>query len=184
MAVERTVVAVFAQPHAHARLERVLEQLVPLGERGERHAEPFALLLVVAAPDPEPRPAAREDVQRGHRLGQHARVPEVRAGGQRHEPDGRRVRGEETERGVRLEARALGAAHDRVLPQVVTDRDAVEATGLGQLAHVAEEAGHLVGLDRPAEIGEMHHELHDVSTRSGAATFVGSRSSRLRATSG
>ena len=51
----------------------------------------------------------------------------MRGRGEGQEPDGAGVGGEEGEGGVRLEAGALGAAHDRVLPEVVSDGDAVEA---------------------------------------------------------
>ena len=80
LAVERPLVAPLAGPHAQAGLDGLLEQLEALGERRERQAEALGLLRVVPGADAEHRPAAREDVERRHDLGEQAGVA-VRHGG-------------------------------------------------------------------------------------------------------
>ncbi len=139
--VEAAVVAVRADPHPGAELQGVLKQLVAGGRPREGDAETLTLLPVVTGADAQPGAATGEDVQGGHRLRQHGRVPEVDPRGQGHQPDRARVGGEEAEGRVRLQARAFGAAHDRVLPQVVADRDAVEASLVGQRRDFGEQAG-------------------------------------------
>src|SRR4029079_2174720 len=53
----RRVGPVFALPHPHAHLESVLEEVEARRDVGKGKAEAFALLLVVARTDAEPRPA-------------------------------------------------------------------------------------------------------------------------------
>ena len=151
MTAERTVVALLAGPHAGAHLKGVLEQLVARRQRWEGHAQALAFLLIVAGPDPEPGPPPGEDVEGGHGFGQHGGVPEVGAGGNRQQTDRAGAGRHEGEHGVGLEAVHFGAAHDRVLPNVIGDGDAIQPALVGERGDVGQHLREVLGTGRPVE---------------------------------
>ena len=158
--LERALVAMLARPHPEADLERLLEQVESLGERAEPEAQPGRLVLVVAGPDPEHRPAAGQDIERRDHLGEQAGRPVGRRGRERHQPDPFRPRGQEPESGVGLELRLVRAAHDRVLPEVVRHVDAVEPRGLRGRRDLPERRAQGVRAAVPRHDRHVQSELH------------------------
>jgi hypothetical protein len=73
--------------HPSADRERLVQAVHPLADPREVEAVALVLRLVPGRPDPQDRPAARDDVQRGHGLGEKRRVAVGDAGDQRPQPD-------------------------------------------------------------------------------------------------
>jgi hypothetical protein len=68
------------------------------------------------------------------------------------------VRGQEAQRGVRLQHLVLGGAED--LPQVVHDADPVEAGLVGRGGHVGEHRPQPRRAVGPGEIGDVQTQFH------------------------
>jgi len=93
-------------------------------------AEAVRLLLVIPRADAQHCAATRQDVERGHHLGQEAGGPAGRGCGEGQQPDAVCAGGDVPEGCVRLEVVANWPANDWVEPDVVGDRDRVEPGGL------------------------------------------------------
>src|SRR5215831_1759121 len=68
LSLERTLVALFALPHAQADLEHLLQPLVALFQWREGQSRPTRLLFVITCSNAEPRSTTRQHIQGGHRL--------------------------------------------------------------------------------------------------------------------
>ena len=91
-ALERRLRPVARPSHiAWAIAQRLLEHLEALAERREREPEAERLLLVPGGADPEPCPAARQDVERRRRLDPQAGLAVVDAADHQAEPGPRGV---------------------------------------------------------------------------------------------
>src|SRR4051794_22826238 len=86
-----------ALEHAVGDRERLLEHLESFAEGRERETERPRFVLVPRRSDPEPGPAARQDVEGGCRLHPESRVPVVDSTDHQTESRARRVRRHETE---------------------------------------------------------------------------------------
>src|SRR3981189_3006482 len=95
-------------PHLLADSQRFLQPLEPFGYRWEGNAEATMLPLVPGGTDPERGPAAGQHVERGHDLGEQARMPVGHAGDEQAESYGRGVSGQVAKRCVALQHRILG----------------------------------------------------------------------------
>ena len=118
-------------PQRAHRLDAGLERVEPLGGRRERQPEAEVLALPPAGADPDERPASRDHVEGGRRLGGDPRRPERHRGDQRAEPQAGVEPGEQAERHPRLRDRLPGGADLRDLDQVVHQRQAREAGLVG-----------------------------------------------------
>ena len=165
--IELAVVrALVPGPHLQADLDGLLELLETLGDRREPDAEAARLFLVPARADPQPRPAAGQHVQGGDGLGQDARVPVDGPGDERAEPGARRVRGQEAQRGVRLQHFVLGRPDRADLEEVVHDHDVREAGVVRGAGHGGQGGAELFGTSRPGEIGNLKSDLHTITSGS------------------
>jgi hypothetical protein len=120
---EGPLVTLLAAPHPAADPDRVFEQLVALGEGRVGDAQPARLGLVVAGADAEPGAATGDDIQRGCRLGEQARMAVRRGRRQGKQLGAAGVGGQERQGRVALQHRPLGGAHHRVPLDVVHDGD-------------------------------------------------------------
>ena len=111
--------------------QRVLEPGVPFGAGWEVDAEGGVLLREPAQPEATDRPAVRQHVERGDRVGEHGRMTEERRRDEHAEPDPLGDTGQPGERGVRL-GQVLPRRTDlRDLAQVVHHPDVLDAGRLG-----------------------------------------------------
>ena len=118
------------------------------------------LLVVPGCADPQPRSAAGEHVQRGHRLGKDARVPVGDARHEGAEPCRPGVGGQEAEGSVGLQHRFLGSANPPDLEEVVHDPDRVVAGAVGGPGDLGEGGPDLGRTARPCERRNLQSELH------------------------
>ena len=95
-------------------LERLVEAVEPLLQRGQVDAVGVALLLVPAGADPELEPAVRDDVERGGHVRQHRRVAVGVAGHEHADPQPLRGLGQRRRGDPALEARAGRVREDRI----------------------------------------------------------------------
>jgi hypothetical protein len=131
---------VVAGPHPGGDLQRLLQPLEPLGDRGHVQAHGRRLLGLVARAQPEPGPSTGEHVEGGDRLDQQGRRPEGHPGDHGAEPDTLGLSGQEPQRGVGLQHLGLAGRGRRVgLEQVVDDPDGVDPGLVG----VPDQAGEL-----------------------------------------
>ena len=160
LARERSLIAALTLPHAQADLDRLLQHLESLRKRWEGNAQTARFLLVPASADAQHRPAAGEDVERGHHLGEKGRMPEVHSGHQRHEPAPPRMGGDDTERGEALELRLLRATQVRALPEVVGHTDHVESGVICGASDPGQRLRHAGRSAIPGVIRDLHTKFH------------------------
>src|SRR5215212_2524085 len=153
--LEGPLIATLTAPHPQANLDRLLEHLEALLERGKGYPQPARLLFVMTGPDAEPDAPAGEHVQGGHRLCQQARVPEVRSRHHRCEFDSAGVCGKERQGRVALELLALWPTHNRMLPEVVCHTDAIQARFLGGPRDLGQCRAKAFRAARPVEAVEL-----------------------------
>src|SRR6059036_1414439 len=107
-----------AAPHLETDLQRLLEAFESLRERRDGDAERARFVLVPGGADPQDRATAGEHVERRDHLREHAGVAIHRSGHHGEDLRPRRVRRDETERGVSLEHLPLGWAEATNLEEV------------------------------------------------------------------
>jgi hypothetical protein len=152
VAFERAVVV---GEHLVHVAQGLFEHFEPLLGGGERKAEPAGLLLVPAGADAEDRAAAREHVERGDGLGEHAGLPVDHAGDHGEQLDALGVRGQVAERRVGLEHVVLDRTHVRDLEEVVHHREVFEPGLVRGMRDFGEFGAQLGGPVRPGEIGNL-----------------------------
>src|SRR5579864_2600566 len=118
--------AVLALPHGQADLQCFLEPLEPFRDWREGNAQPSTLQFVPGGTDPEPGPAAGEDVQGGHRLGEDARIAVDGAGHHGTQLHPLRHRRHEGQRAVALEHLVFRRTEAANLPEVIHDPERIE----------------------------------------------------------
>src|SRR5215210_868045 len=157
---EGAFIATLTAPHPQADLDRLLEYLEALFERREGNSEAARLLFVMAGPDAEPGPPPREHVQGGYRLGQYARVSEVRPRHHGRELDIAGVGGQERQGRIALQFGGLRATHYRVLPNVVRHTDAIESCLLGGPRDPGQCWAEADCSSGPAKVVDLEPEFH------------------------
>jgi len=125
-----------AGEHAVGDLQRLFELLEPSGERREGQTQRPGFVVVPGGADSQPRPAAREDVERGRRLDEEARRPIRDCSDERPELDSAGVRRGPGQGAVGLEHRLVGWAEHLDLEEVIHEPQAVDTSLLGG-RHVA-----------------------------------------------
>src|SRR5216683_8426094 len=167
---EGLLTAPFAFPHFQADPQRLLEALESLLDRGEGDAQASALRLVPGGADAEPGPAAREDIEGGDRLGQHAGVPVNGTRDHGAQPGAGAQPGHEGEGSVALQHLVLGRPVAADLPEVIHHPDGFEAGLVGRPRDLRHCRPHLGWAARPGEIGNCKADFHElyVTLRSGA----------------
>ena len=146
-------------PHSQGYLDRLLEHLETLLLRRKRDPETLSLFLVMTRPDTEPGTTAGEDIQRGDGLGQNSRVTEVDPRHHRRELDPLCVGGDERERRVAFRFICHRTAHDRVLPEVISNADAIEPCLLGGACDLCQRRAETFWSSRPVKAVELQSEL-------------------------
>ena len=156
---------ILAAEHGSTDGERVLEHLEALLHRWEVDAECHVLDVEPGGADAEERPAAGDDVECGHLLGEDRGVPVGHSGDQRAEHGRLGASRERAQQGVGLEHLGVGRAEEGELEEVVHDHDGVEAAllaGGGHGRHSVEElvrADSGVGEARDLEAGTEHEHM-------------------------
>jgi hypothetical protein len=146
--------------------QRLLQPLEALGQRRERDAQPAALLLVPGGADAEPGATARQHVQGGHALDQHARVPRRHPGDHGAKLDALRLAGREGQRGVGLEHLVLRRPEDGDLEEMVHNPQARQAGLLGVPGDPPEDPADARRPLGPGKVGDCQSDSQDRSSRS------------------
>ena len=158
--LERSVVVA---PHLLADPERLLEPLVALAQRGERHPEPEVLALVPGRTQPELGPPTREDVEGRHGLGQQARVAVGDPADEEPEAQVLGLGRGERERGVPLEHRLLRWPQELHLEPVVHHRQGAHPDRLGGLSQRGPGGPDRFRASRPGETRDVDVDVHGSS---------------------
>ena len=149
-----------AAPHPQADLERLLQPLEAFPEGREGNSKSAALRLVPGCPDAQPCPAAREHVERGHRLGQDARMAVDDARDHGAQPGPRGLSGQERERAVAFQHLPLRRAVHADLEEMIHHPDRIEAGRVRGPADGRQRRTEPLRSARPGEIGDAEADLH------------------------
>src|SRR6266516_1855532 len=160
LSLERTLIALFALPHAQADLHHLLQPLVALFEWRERESRPDCLLFVIASANAQPRTATRKHIQGGDRLGEQDGVPVRACRGQGEQLDAAGVGSQVRQGRIARGYLALWPAQIVALPHMVHRADAVKSGGLGRLGDLDQRRAKLVCPCRPGKIIETKSQFH------------------------
>ncbi len=148
-------------PHPDRDLQRLLQPLESFGHRRQRQAQGLRLLVVVPGADPQPGTPTAEHVKGGDSLHQQRRRPQGRSGHHGPQPDPFSPRGEEPERGVRLEHLGVLRRGGRVrLNQVVRDPHGVHARLVGGAGQPHQLSTEPAWAARPREVRHTDADTH------------------------
>src|SRR6266702_4125305 len=160
LSLERTLIALFALPHAQADLHHLLQPLVALFEWRERQSRADCLLFVIASANAQPRTATRKHIQGGDRLGEQDGVPvrACRCHGQQPDPAGvgRQVR----QGGIARGHLVFWPAQIVALPHMVHRPDPIKSPGLGGLCDADQRRAKLTRALWPRKIIETKSQFH------------------------
>jgi hypothetical protein len=150
-----------AGPHPGGDLEGFLQPLEPLGNRRQRQAHGLRLLAVVAGPQPQPGPSARQHVQGGDRLDQQGRWPEGHPGDHGAEPHPPGLGGQEPQGGVGLQHLGVAGRRGRVgLEQVVSHPYGVHPGLVGLAGDPGQPRSKPAGAVRPRVVRDADAHAH------------------------